>query len=107
MIEGQRLLFSASSEKLRRARRLYYRIARDSVERNPDTAWLLAYRCQERGLFSVKTDIENIVFAICRGCFRCSSLNDWGGFGWYDWLDKYQANDLWHRKSIKIKNGKR
>ena len=67
----------------------------------------LAYRAQERGLLSVRTDVKDIVFAICRGCFRSSDFNDWGGFGWYDWLDKYKANGLWYRKSLKYKNGKK
>ena len=87
MIVRDRALFRMSNKRLMRARRLYGFLISKEVNRNPRIVLRLADRAIERGLYSQATIKRDVVFSLCRHCYRHSKNFDrQGGFGWYEWM---------------------
>lgn len=59
--------FSSSHERLRRARKLYYRLISTAVFAQPESLVFFAHRAQSAGLFSQKNSIRDICFSILFG----------------------------------------
>lgn len=71
-IERQRVFYSLSSAKLRRARRLYVRLIRASVmlDRTGNQLYVYARRMQDVGLYSPITQVKYIAYAILNRAYK-------------------------------------
>lgn len=90
-----------SRRQMNRARRLYARLIRSEVKRNPESVWIYAQRARRRGLFAgdaeTASNLKSIVCSILRHIFqidRKAYPGRWeGSYAWYRWLDDNPHTD--------------
>lgn len=81
-----REIFTANSNALRRARRLYKFLCREALEGgDPIVTRAVASRMQAAKLYSINTPINDITFNLFRYTYRL--YGDRLGMGWHQWMD--------------------
>lgn len=107
IIPKNRSLSRLSSEKLRRARRLYYRLIFKSCAKSRNMIFVFAQRAQSRGLLSSKTGFRDVCFSILRGA-RKAAYDSGNKQCTQDFLDSYHndAKSIHNFCKIKKRGGK-
>lgn len=97
--------YGANAAKLRRARRLYFKIIMPYVIKYPESIEYFSYKAIDRGLYVDTSYIYNIIFSMLRHFYKNKEGVD--GLGtpddeWFDWLRSSPwGNGFWHERRFR------
>lgn len=117
MIKDDRKMVSMSASRLRRARRLYFRLVCPAIPSGAEGRWMireLVPRIKARGLYSPNTDARSIEFTFYRKLYEHShkfpdqSQTIRRNKGWFEWLmaNGYGSHPWYEDNIPKIKQRK-
>ncbi len=100
-IKNHRTKLDYSAERLRRAKRLYFKLISKRIpvgKVGVQAVQEMAVRLQERGIYSEKSSKADVKFWIYRALYKYSKRPY---EGWFDWLmANGYSNKPWHSQKV-------
>jgi len=104
IIPKHRKQFDASQARLRRGRRLYVRLVRGELIRNPESVFIFSQRAISRGLYAPSCTLKDGAFSLLRAAYK----QDQERMSWSQWLHFHNIGYIWWQmgRHKRLKMGK-